>query len=35
MLENGRIIEDGSHSELLEDGGKYAEMWRVQAGQYI
>ena len=34
MLENGRIIEEGSHSELLEKGGGYAEMWRVQAGQY-
>ncbi|MBD5145930.1 MAG: ABC transporter ATP-binding protein [Ruminococcus sp.] len=35
MLENGRIIEEGGHSELLESGGKYAEMWKVQAGQYI
>lgn len=35
MLENGRIIEEGSHSELLNSGGKYAEMWKVQAGQYI
>lgn len=35
MLENGRIIEEGSHSELLEGGRKYAEMWKVQAGQYI
>lgn len=35
MLEKGRIIEEGSHSELLENGGKYAEMWRAQAGQYI
>ncbi len=35
MLENGSIIEEGSHSELLDLGGKYAEMWRVQAGQYI
>ena len=35
MLENGMIIEEGSHSELLESGGKYAEMWKVQAGQYI
>jgi ATP-binding cassette subfamily B protein len=34
MLENGEIIEEGGHSELLEFGGKYAEMWRVQAGQY-
>lgn len=35
MLENGRIVESGSHEELLAEGGKYAEMWRVQAGAYI
>lgn len=34
MLENGRIIEEGSHRELLRLEGKYAQMWRVQAGQY-
>ena len=34
MLENGRIIEEGSHAELLSRKGKYAEMWSVQAGQY-
>lgn len=35
MLEKGRIIEEGNHSKLLESSGKYAEMWKVQAGQYI
>jgi ATP-binding cassette subfamily B protein len=35
MLEDGGIIEEGSHGELLEGGGKYAEMWQVQAGQYL
>lgn len=35
MLENGRIVEQGSHEELLKRKGKYAEMWRAQAGQYI
>ncbi len=35
MLEKGSIIEQGSHAELLERKGKYAEMWRVQAGQYL
>lgn len=35
MLENGKIIEAGSHEELLRLNGKYAEMWRVQAGQYL
>ena len=34
MLENGRIIEEGSHNELLERKGKYAQMWKAQAGQY-
>lgn len=35
MLEKGRIIETGSHAELLAIGGKYSQMWRVQAGQYL
>ena len=35
MLENGQIVERGTHDELLKLGGKYAEMWRVQAGAYI
>ncbi|MDE6064441.1 MAG: ABC transporter ATP-binding protein/permease, partial [Lachnospiraceae bacterium] len=35
MLENGSIIEEGSHDTLLENGGKYAKMWWVQAGQYL
>lgn len=35
MLEKGRIAEQGTHVELLGRGGKYAQMWRVQAGAYI
>ena len=35
MLEEGRIVEEGSHESLLGKGGKYAEMWRAQAGAYI
>ncbi len=34
MLEKGKIIEEGNHAELLELGGKYSQMWRLQAGQY-
>ncbi len=34
MLEKGRIIEEGSHDELLKKNGKYAEMWHVQASRY-
>jgi ATP-binding cassette subfamily B protein len=35
MLENGRIVEEGTHDELLSLNGKYAQMWHVQAGAYI
>lgn len=35
MLEKGRIVEQGTHDELLKLDGKYASMWRAQAGQYI
>ena len=35
MLENGHIVEQGTHEELLKIGGKYANMWHVQAGAYI
>ena len=34
MFANGRIIESGSHDELMEQNGKYAEMYRVQAQKY-
>jgi ABC-type multidrug transport system fused ATPase/permease subunit len=34
VLEHGRVIEDGSHRDLLAAGGTYAEMFRLQAGRY-
>ena len=34
LLENGEIIEHGTHSELLALGGKYAKMWEMQSEQY-
>lgn len=35
MFENGTIIEQGSHAELMELDGKYAEMWKLQAQNYL
>ena len=35
MLEDGQIVEQGSHEELLSLGGRYAQMWKAQAGAYI
>lgn len=34
LLENGRIVEEGTHDSLLAMNGRYAQMWRVQAGRY-
>ncbi|MBR3596809.1 MAG: ABC transporter ATP-binding protein [Clostridia bacterium] len=34
MLENGEIVEHGTHEELLEKDGKYAYMFRLQAEKY-
>lgn len=34
MLEDGRIIEHGSHQKLMEQNGKYAQMFQMQAASY-
>lgn len=34
VLQQGVIVADGSHAELLRQGGLYAELWRRQAGDF-
>ncbi len=35
ILDQGRVIEDGSHAELLARGGLYAELWARQSGGFL
>jgi ATP-binding cassette subfamily B protein len=34
VLQRGVIVADGSHSELLRQGGLYAELWHRQSGEF-
>ena len=34
VLEHGRIVEDGDHESLVAAGGRYAEMYRLQAARF-
>jgi ATP-binding cassette, subfamily B, bacterial len=35
VLHHGRVIEEGTHAELLALGGQYAELFNLQASQYV
>ena len=35
VFDRGRIIEDGSHAELLAQGGAYQRLWSRQAGGFL
>jgi ATP-binding cassette, subfamily B, multidrug efflux pump len=35
VIDQGRIVEEGSHAELLERGGLYARLWRRQSGGFL
>ncbi len=35
VIDDGHIIEQGSHFELLKQNGKYAELFNLQASKYV
>ena len=35
VLDKGRIVEEGTHAQLLEQGGLYAKLWTHQSGGFL
>jgi len=34
VLDQGRIVEEGTHAQLLARGGTYARLWQHQSGGF-
>jgi ATP-binding cassette subfamily B protein len=35
VLKHGKVVEHGSHSQLMAEGGLYAELFTLQASAYL
>jgi subfamily B ATP-binding cassette protein HlyB/CyaB len=31
-IEDGRLVEDGPHQQLVKSGGRYSKLYRLQSG---
>jgi len=35
VMDDGKIVEQGTHDQLLSNGGSYAKLWQHQSGGFI
>jgi ATP-binding cassette subfamily B protein len=35
VLDGGRIVESGTHDELLKQNAAYAALWKLQTGETV
>ena len=35
VFDKGKVVEQGTHNELMSKGGHYARMWDMQAGGFL
>jgi ATP-binding cassette subfamily B multidrug efflux pump len=35
VMDQGRVIEDGTHNSLLDQNGKYSKFWARQSGGFL
>jgi ABC-type multidrug transport system fused ATPase/permease subunit len=34
VLDGGKIVDEGTHTQLLQRGGLYQRLWNIQAGGF-
>lgn len=35
VMDNGKIVEEGRHEELIKKGGKYSKLWKLQSDGFL